>query len=411
MTILLNFRSLDFGRKLFAFLLLGQMLLSGCATRQSNNQTAGPWDLAMLRQNPGAEWGNRTGLVQEVYYQGEPYQGKPTRIFAYVARPSEGAGPFPAMVLVHGGGGKAFRNWAEHWAKRGYVAIAMDTAGCGPNGRLPDGGPGQGDESKFRNFTAMETRDMWTYHAVAAVVRGHSLVRSLPEVDRNRIGLTGISWGGYLTCIVAGIDERFKVAVPVYGCGFLGDNSHWSDKSLAALNPESRQLWLRTFDPSEYVGGVRYPILFLDGSNDFAYPLDSFKKTSLLVPEQFRHTSIILNMPHGHIWTFGEVDAFVDNALRGGPPLPKLNALKVQNGLATASIRLPVSVKKAELIYTLDSGVWQKRQWQTIPADWDGAVVSAHLPEQRPLTFYLCVTDDRGLRTSTLIEELAVQRP
>jgi len=396
---------------MLAVLLLGQALLSGCVTTSPARRAAGPWDLPVLYQTPGAEWGVRTGLVQEVYYQGESYQGKPTRIFAYVARPSEGAGPFPAMVLVHGGGGKAFRTWAEHWAKRGYVAIAMDTAGCGPNGPLPDGGPGQGDESKFRNFTAAETRDMWTYHAVAAVVRGHSLVRSLSEVDRNRIGLTGISWGGYLTCIVAGIDDRFKVAVPVYGCGFLGENSYWSDKSLAAMNPEGRRLWLRTFDPSEYVGGVRYPILFLDGSNDFAYPLDSFKKTSLLVAEQFRQTSIILNMPHGHIWTFGEVDAFVDSALRGAPPLPKLNAMKVQNGLATASISLPASVKKAELIYTFDGGVWHKRQWQTIPADLDDAVISARLPEQRPLTFYLGVTNARGLRTSTLIEELTVQRP
>jgi dienelactone hydrolase len=401
----------NFSSRTFAVLLLGLALLSGCVTTPSVRRVAGPWDLSVLHQTPGAEWGVRTGLVQEVYYQGEPYQGKPTRIFAYVARPSEGAGPFPAMVLVHGGGGKAFRNWAEHWAQRGYVAIAMDTAGCGPNGRLPDGGPGQGDESKFRNFTAAETSDMWTYHAVAAVMRGHSLVRSLPEVDRNRIGLTGISWGGYLTCIVAGIDERFKVAVPVYGCGFLGENSYWSDKSLAGMNPESRQLWLRTFDPAEYVGGVRYPILFLDGSNDFAYPLDSFKKTSLLVAEQFRHASIILNMPHGHIWTFGEVDAFVDSALRGGPPLPKLQALKVQNGVATASISLPASVKKAELIYTFDGGVWHKRQWQMIPADLEGAVISARLPEQRPLTFYMGVTDVRGLRTSTLIEELAVQRP
>jgi len=400
-----------FSRGTFAVLWLGLALCSGCVTTPSARRVAGPWDLSVLHQTPGAEWGVRTGLVQEVYYQGEPYQGKPTRIFAYVARPSEGAGPFPAMVLVHGGGGKAFRNWAEHWAKRGYVAIAMDTAGCGPKGRLPDGGPGQADESKFRNFTSAETREMWTYHAVAAVVRAHSLVRSLPEVDRSRIGLTGISWGGYLTCIVAGIDERFKVAVPVYGCGFLGENSYWSDKSLAALNPESRELWLRSFDPSEYVGDVRYPILFLDGSNDFAYPLDSFKKTSLLVPETFRHTSIILNMPHGHIWTFGEVDAFVDSALRSGPPLPKLQPLKVQNGVVTASISMPATVKKAELIYTLDGGVWHNRQWQTIPADWDGAAVTARLPEQRPLTFYLCVTDARGLRTSTLVEELAVPRP
>src|SRR3990172_5481655 len=121
----------------------------------------------------------------------------------------------------------------------------MDLSGNSPNGRLPDGGPDQADKTKFREFTDADVRDMWTYHAVAAVVRGHSLLASPPEVDPRRIGITGISWGGYLTCIVAGLDDRLKVAVPVYGCVFLGENSVWKSGSLAALSSESRARWLR----------------------------------------------------------------------------------------------------------------------------------------------------------------------
>ncbi len=144
------------------------------------------------------------------------------------------------MVLVHGGGGKAFRDWAELWAKRGYVALAMDTAGCGPDGPLADGGPDQTDATKFRDFTDTEISDMWTYHAVAAVIRGHSLLAALPEVDRSRIGVVGLSWGGYLTCIVAGLDDRLKVAVPVYACGFLGEDSFWKSTALVKMQPEAR---------------------------------------------------------------------------------------------------------------------------------------------------------------------------
>ncbi len=203
-------------RPFAALVFLACTLLVGAAAN------TGPWDLPALKKVPTASWGATTGLVQEVFYEGEPFQGKPTRVFAYVGRPAEGTGPFPAMVLVHGGGGKAFPDWATHWAKRGYVAIAMDTAGCGPAGRLPDGGPDQSDPTKFRNFSESEAREMWTYHAVAAAIRGHSLLASLPEVDKKRIGVTGISWGGYLTCIIASLDDRLKVAVPVYGCGFLG---------------------------------------------------------------------------------------------------------------------------------------------------------------------------------------------
>ena len=57
---------------------------------------------------------------------------------------------------------------------------------------------------------------------------------------------TGISWGGYLTCIVAGLDNRFKAAVPVYGCGFLHENSAWLnefEKMSAANKAKWIQLW------------------------------------------------------------------------------------------------------------------------------------------------------------------------
>ena len=150
--------------------LLGLVFLLGCATVNGPPRYTGPWDVQALHAVPAATWGRQTNLTQEVYYAGEPFQGKPTRIFAYYARPAQGDGPFPAMLLVHGGGGKAFREWAEHWAKRGYVALAMDLAGHGPDGRLPDGGPEQDDAGKFRDFTDADAREMWTYHAVAAVL-------------------------------------------------------------------------------------------------------------------------------------------------------------------------------------------------------------------------------------------------
>ena len=388
---------------------LALLLLGGCSSIKPTSRHTGPWNLEVLKQAPTAEWGSRSGLVQEVYYQGEPYRGKPTRVFGYLGRPTAGDGPFPAMVLVHGGGGKAFRDWAEHWAKRGYVALAMDTAGAGPNGPLSDGGPDQSDETKFRDFTDQEVRDMWTYHAVSAVIRGVSLVAALPEVDPRRIGITGISWGGYLTCIVAGLDDRLKVAVPVYGCGFLGNNSFWKGTSLAKMAPEARARWLLDFDPSQYLGGVNCPILFLNGSNDFAYPLDSYRASYQLVPAKFRYVSVVLNLPHGHIWTFEEVDAFVDSVLRGGTPLPRLGPMKLDGDRVSAKVIAPDAIKEATLRYTTDTGEWQKRHWETSPAEVGHGAISARLPAQRPLVWFLSVTDERGLRVSTEHAELPVR--
>jgi dienelactone hydrolase len=368
----------------------------------------GPWDLGALRQAPRVEWGERADLVQALFYEGEPFDGKPTRIFAYLARP-EGEGPFPAMVLVHGGGGRAFKDWAEHWARRGYVALAMDTAGHGKDkARLPDGGPDQDDGTKFHPFTDAEVREMWTYHAVAAVIRGHSLLASLPEADAARVGITGISWGGYLTCIVAGLDDRLKVAVPVYGCGFLGDNSYWKDGNFDPMPPDLRERWLRNFDPSRYLAGVRCPILFLNGTNDFAYPLDSMRKSYELVDEKLRNISIIVEMKHGHLWQFPEVDAFADAALRGGRKFAHLAPAKVAGGLASCTV--DDAVASACLHFTVDSGEWQKRVWQTVPAETTSRGVVAPLP-LGSVNFFLSGIDSQGRRSTSPPTEARIERP
>jgi dienelactone hydrolase len=356
-----------------------------------------------LKQAPKADWGEASGLVREVMYEGEPIDGKPTRIFAYYARPETGDGPFPAMLLVHGGGGKAFKEWAELWAKRGYVALAMDLAGHGADGkRLPDGGPEQDDAHKFRDFGPGEAVKMWTYHAVAAVLRGHSLLADRKEVDRDRIGVTGISWGGYLTCIVAGIDDRVKVAIPVYGCGFLGDNSAWLGQ-FDKMTAEQRARWLALFDPSVYLKGVTCPILFVNGTNDFAYPLDSYQKSYRLVPEPLRTLRVTVAMPHSHPqgWAPIEIGLFADRVLKQGEPLLKPGPLVVANGRATAEVSTSKPIREAQAHVTTDGGPWQTRQWRDIKATVDGRTIGVDLPDDRPLVLFLTVTDDDGAVTST----------
>ena len=91
----------------------------------------------------------------------------------------------------------------------------MDLSGNVPNtkgfrdpaGRLKDGCPCGDDPLVFRDSTDNDIRDMWTYHAVAVVLWGHALLASRQEVDARRVAVTGISWCGYLTCIVAGLDD------------------------------------------------------------------------------------------------------------------------------------------------------------------------------------------------------------
>ena len=368
------------------------------------------WDVAALQAVPlEVEYGEAVGLTRPVWYAGPSYQGRATRVFAWLGEPTgEVAGKRPAVLLVHGGGGQAFQEWARHWAERGYVALAMDTAGQGPEGkRHPQGGPGQGDETKFLPLEEAGAKESWTYHAVAAVLRGHALLAARSEVDAERIGITGISWGGYLTCLVAGLDARLKAAVPVYGCGFLGDNSYWRDRSLAALPLEARERWLRLFDPAQVIGEARGAVMLVNGMHDFAYPPDSHGKTGRLVPEARRQWSLRADMAHGHIWTFPEVDAFLDEHLRpGSVPLVRLGELRQEGDVVSVAVRPGTAATRGALHFTADTGAWQNRRWETRPATVSGSELTANLPAVRPLAYFMEAVDARGLISSSDCQEV-----
>lgn len=355
--------------------------------------------------------------VKSFFYEGLPYHGKPTRIFAYYGVPATPAGAnpekekLPAMVLIHGGGGTAFDRWVKLWNSRGYAAIAMDLCGCVPVGtygkweRHEQGGPPGWDASFSQLDDAVE--DQWTYHAVSAVVLAHSLIRSYPEVDADRIGVTGISWGGYMTSIVAGVDDRFKFAVPVYGCGFLGENSAWLP-AFEKLGPDKASLWLKQWDPSEYLGEAKMPILWVNGTNDFAYPMDSWKK-SYQLPKGDRTLCLRIRMPHGH-GAAGEnpeeIHVFANSILRAATPLPEIAEHGYEGEKAWATFRSTAPIAKAELCFTRGTGRWQDREWESLPAEINtvASKVTATIPSDATV-FYLNLFDDRNCAVSTPHEE------
>jgi dienelactone hydrolase len=354
--------------------------------------------------------------VKAVYFDGPAYKGKPTRVFAWIGLPEkvEPGKKVPGIVLVHGGGGTAFAEWVRLWTSRGYAAIAMDNCGQVPKGsygkweRNPDGGPpGWGD------FEHMDEprEEQWPYHAVADVILAHSLLRSMPQVDPDRIGITGISWGGYLTCIVAGLDERLKFAVPVYGCGFLGEDSVWKPE-LERMG-ERGQKWLAMWDPKHYLNNVKIPTLWMTGTNDFAYPLDSLRRSYLSTRSEAGFSLCVrLRMPHGHGGAGEnpkEILAFADSIVRQGRPLPEIGKRGGGDGKVWLVVDEKTPVVSAELLYTTDGeGPWQKREWKSAPATVVKPTtrVEADLPPGTR-AYFINVTDDRGLMVSDMHEERA----
>lgn len=325
--------------------------------------------------------------VRAFFYAGLPWRGQPTRIFAYYGCPAVAPGErVPAMVLVHGGGGTAFPEWVRLWNARGYAALAMDTCGCTAGGehsqrpRHAAGGP-----AGWGAFATVEEppADQWPAHAVAAVILGHSLLSTFPEVDATRVGLTGISWGGYLTCLAAALDPRFRCAIPVYGCGFLGEDSVWVPE-FAQLGAARAARWLELWDPSHYLPAIRTPLLWITGTNDFAYPMSSWQR-SYRVPPAPRTLCLRVNMVHGHGGPGenpAEIHAFAEHHLRGGPALAQVTAQGVDDDRTWLRYISALPQARAELNYTTDLGPWAKRTWQTVPAELDAAhgTASATVP-------------------------------
>lgn len=365
-----------------------------------------PWDMTKLSAAPAtfpAKEAREEPEVKALFYEGEPFQGKPTRVFAWLGLPQAEPGrKVPGIVLVHGGAGGAFAQWVRQWNARGYAAIAMDTCGKLPSARSKRASHAFSGPDGWGGWDQVDwpAADQWTYHAVAAVIRAHSLLRSLPEVDADSVGIMGISWGGWLTSIVMGVDRRFRYAMPIYGCGFLQEDSFIAP-NIKHLGPKAAR-WLRLWEPSNYLPQAKLPVLWVTGTNDFAYPLSCLAKSRHAAPGPVA-LSVRLRMSHGYgpAWALKETFAFADGIVRGGTPLSELTGQGRDGDVAWVSFRSKAKLSKAELCFTGDAGVWQRRKWQSIPAEIDPAAgkAAARVPPGAKV-YFLNLTDERGLVVS-----------
>jgi len=168
------------------------------------------------------------------------------------------AAPAPAILYVCGhsevkkngvsfGNKTAYQHHGEWFARNGYVCLVIDTLQLGEIEGIHHGTYREG---------------MWWWHSrgyTPAGVEAWNGIRALdyltsrPEVDANRIGMTGRSGGGAYTWWVAALDDRVKVACPVAGitdlqnhvvdgcieghcdCMFMVNTYRWDFPLVAAL--------------------------------------------------------------------------------------------------------------------------------------------------------------------------------
>ncbi|AWM41246.1 Prolyl oligopeptidase family protein [Gemmata obscuriglobus] len=217
-----------------------------------------------------------TVTVEKLHYQSRPG----LYVIANLYRPKDVARgtKLPAILYVcgHSGRGRdgnktAFQDHGLWFASNGYVCLVVDTLQLG---EIAGKHHGTYNLNRFwwhsRGYTPAGV-ECWNG------VRGIDYLCSLPYVDAEKIGVTGISGGGATTNWVAAADDRVKVAVPVSGVSdlecYVGDeviNGHCDCMFFHNLYQWEWTTALSLFAPK--------PLLFANSDGDAIFPMSGNKR-------------------------------------------------------------------------------------------------------------------------------------
>ncbi|MDP8905615.1 MAG: S9 family peptidase [Chloroflexota bacterium] len=214
----------------------------------------------------GREWADVELVEPEERWH--EVEGRRIQGWFYPARGTGSDRPAPLVVEIHGGPATLY-GWSLMWEWQCFVAAGMSVYACNPRGSQ-----GYGQEFMSANF-----RD-WGDGPMADIMAGGDALISDGLVDGGRLGVTGGSYGGYLTSWIVGHTDRFSAAVscrsvndltsqmlsgdiggPVFGRYNVGANP-WEDPEL-----------YRLLSPLSYAERIRTPLLIQHAENDLRTPI------------------------------------------------------------------------------------------------------------------------------------------
>ncbi len=332
-----------------------------------------------------------------------------TKVFAFVGIPKTASAenPVPGIVLVHGGGGTAFAEWVAFWVNRGYAAIAMDTDGNMPvessamsnvdhtESIYPHGPANFGFADYYRSV-----EEQWPYHGIASVIVCNSFLRSLEGVDGNRIGLTGISYGSFLTCQAAAYDDRFCFAAPVYGSldQAAGDTA-WKK----VMQGRTAELW----DNNVILTGNKTPFLYINSNIDPHFSVIS----TALSDEKTEYSQMLLKYGMLHSHEIGgmyvqELFTFADNICFGKAGLLQITSQPTANH-SVAQVKCPKNVEVALVTgyYATEDVLNENTRWKWVEGTYKNGNAEVSIPDNATY-YFINVGDNRGLEISTRVIKL-----
>jgi len=211
---------------------------------------------------------SRSGLTVTDFTYASPKGG---RVPAMVIVPDD-PGPFAGIILMHGMPGKRqhMTTLGERYAKAGAVVVAIDAPHARP------------EHLKRTNepiaYTSQDREEQ--IQLIVDLRRAVDLLLARPDVDPERLAYVGVSYGGAMGGLFAGVEDRLQAYVLVVGDGGLVTHETGLDdvfRGLYSLPQEKREAWLEAMWPIEPIHFVGHAapaaLLFQSGRQDRLVPL------------------------------------------------------------------------------------------------------------------------------------------
>jgi acylaminoacyl-peptidase len=183
------------------------------------------------------------------------------------AQPRDGR-PAPLVVEIHGGPA-TFYGWSLMWEWQCLVAAGISVYACNPRGSQ-----GYGQDFCYANFAD------WGEGPMRDVMAGVDALLADDLVDGERLGVTGGSYGGYLTTWIVGHTDRFRAAVTCRSVSDMTSEMLSGDiggplfgRYEYGANPwEDPELYHR-HSPLTYAAHIRTPLLIQHAEKDLRCPI------------------------------------------------------------------------------------------------------------------------------------------
>jgi cephalosporin-C deacetylase len=134
------------------------------------------------------------------------------------ARALRGDGPLPAVVQFQGyNGGRGLPHEHVFWASAGFAHLVVDTRGQGSGWTVGDSGDPVGSAAAHPGFMTrgvLSPQDYYYRRVYTDAVRALEALRAHPDVDADRIAVTGISQGGGISLAVSALATGVRAVMP-----------------------------------------------------------------------------------------------------------------------------------------------------------------------------------------------------